>query len=374
MRRAAICCCAAPANAIAGRQRATWHSTTSLAFSVALSVFLAVGAGCRQQRRELPRSQAVSSDHSAADTAVDASTAESKLTVTDRLDRRVSFAAPPQRIVSLTPAMTEVLFAIGAGDRVVGVTQYCDYPPRAKDLPRVGRGTLESLNQEKIVAMRPDLVLCKWDNHVPLVNTLDRLGIPALALGPETLAELYTQTELLGQIVGNVEQAESLVESMGKRVDAVAQRVPSGERPTVFYQVWDNPLMTAGPNSFIGELLNLAGGRNLFGETPIRYPKVSPEVVVAGDPDVILAPSTHDTAVSPESILQRPGWGQVSAIRDKRVHLIDGDKVSRCGPRLVDALEEIASVLHPQQFLLPSETAASEDAVDDGRILQGGTP
>ena len=359
-------------NPIALKSQMTRRFQVTATWSV--FVLASLLAGCDNGASEpAAQNRSAAEPRTVAEAEMDFSTAGSEITVTDRINRRVSFAGSPARIVSLTPSMTEVLFAIGAGDRIVGATKYCNYPPQAMDLPRVGGGTLESLNQEKIVAMQPDLVLCKWDNHVPLVKILDRLGIPALALGAETLDELYEQTQLLGQITGNAEQAEMLVKSMRQRVTAVVQRVPAGEGPTVFYQVWDNPLMTAGPNSFIGELLDLAGGRNLFDETPLRYPKVSPEVVVAGDPDVILAPSTHATAVTVESILQRPGWSQVSAIRDKRVHLIDGDKVSRCGPRLVDALEEIASALHPQHFSLPSETTASVDAADDGNASQGGT-
>lgn len=286
------------------------------------------------------------------------------VTVTDRLNRRVTFDAAPRRIVSLTPSTTEVLFGIGAGDRIVGATKHCNYPPEAEDLPRVGGGTLESLNQETIVGLQPDLVLCKWDNHEPLLKNLERLGIPVLALGPETLAELYDQTKMLGQITGNFQQAEALVESMQERVAAVIERIPPGEGPTVFYQVWDEPLMTAGPQSFIGELMSLAGARNLFDKTPIRYPKVSPEVVVAGNPEVILAPSTHATPVTVESILARTGWGQVAAVRENRVHLIDGDSVSRCGPRLVDALEEIAEVLYPERFPSASGKAEASDPVE----------
>lgn len=328
----------------AGDPRRRWSQ-------IALCSFLLTccSIGCREGADEPARTvDSAFSDRVIAEGEI--SSDFSRITVTDRLDRRVSFDAPPQRIVSLTPSITEVLFAVGAGDKIVGATKYCNYPPQAAELPRVGGGTLESLNQEVIIGAEPDLVLCKWDNHLPLLKNLERLGIPVLALGPETLAELYDQTRMLGRITGNLPQSERLIASMQRRVDAVTARIPTENGPTVFYQVWDDPLMTAGPNSFIGELLSLAGMRNLFEETPIRYPKVSPEVVVAGNPDVILAPSTHATPVTAESILGRAGWGGVRAVQEKRVYVIDGDSVSRCGPRLVDALEEIVGVVYPDSF------------------------
>lgn len=329
-----------PGRSTAGYPRRQWSA------AVLCSVLLTCcSIGCREEAGQpAPAVGSASGDRVISEGEF--SSAFSRITVTDRLDRRVSFDAPPQRIVSLTPSITEVLFAIGAGDRIVGATEHCNYPPEAADLPRVGGGTLESLNQEVIIGAEPDLVLCKWDNHLPLLKNLERLNIPVLALGPETLAELYDQTRMLGRITGNLPQSERLIASMQQRVDAVTARIPTKNGPTVFYQVWDDPLMTAGPNSFIGELLTLAGLRNLFENTPIRYPKVSPEVVVAGNPDVILAPSTHATPVTAESILGRAGWGGVRAIQDKRVYVIDGDSVSRCGPRLVDALEEIVGVVH----------------------------
>lgn len=292
------------------------------------------------------------------------------LTVTDHLGRRMSFDEAPRRIVSLTPSITEILYEIGAGGLLVGATKYCNYPPEAADLPRVGGGTLESLNHERIIALQPDLVLCKGDIHEPLITTLDRLGIPALALGSDTLAELYDEIRVLGSVAGTSRQAAALVVSMRRRVDAVAKGIPSGEGPKVFYQVWDEPLMTAGPDSFIGELLTIAGARNVLQGTAIRFPKVNPEVVIAENPDVILAPSTHATPVTLESILSRSGWADVRAIRDKRVHLIDGDQISRCGPRVVDALEEIARMLYPNRFPPASADGQPSDYATQARGTQ----
>lgn len=342
------------------------HDSRRITKAIALCAVLATSAlaGCRENSRgTVGHESPAASPRAFADTEQSAS--GTGVTVTDRLNRRVTVDQPPQRIVSLTPSITEILFAIGAGDRIAGATQHCDYPPAATDIPRVGGGTLESINQETIVSIEPDLVLCKADTHEPLVRNLERLQIPVLALGPDTLAQLYEQTKLLGQITGHLPQAEALVESMQQRVRAVTEKIPAGDGPTVFYQVWDEPLMTAGPRTYIGEVMALAGGRSLFEETSSLYPKVSPEVVIAGDPEVILAPASHAAPVTVESILHRPGWSQVRAVREKRVYVIDRNHISRCGPRLVDALEEIAGVLYPDQF--PPADSEPEATASDAR-------
>lgn len=341
-------------------RRSFWRTGT-----LALLFVSFASSGCREAPGD-PHRESRSAALPSSIAEAQAATTGPVMTVTDRLGRRVDFSALPQRIVSLSPSLTEILFAVGAGDRIVGATQYCDYPPEAEDIPRVGGGTMESLNQETIVSLGPDLVLCKGDSHEPLLRNLERLGIPALALGPETMAELYGHTRMLGQLTGNSQRAESMVKTMQQRVAAVSDRIPEGERPTVFYQVWDDPLMTAGPRSYIGELLRLAGARSLFEESEIRYPKVSPEVVVAGNPDVIIAPATHATPVTVESILARPGWSQVRAVQEKRVYVIDRNHISRCGPRLVNALEEIVGVLYPGHFP-PASPEAQATGTTEGQ-------
>lgn len=279
--------------------------------------------------------------------------------VTDRLRRSVPVEQPPERIVSLLPSLTELMYAIGAGGQLVGATSYCDYPPEAAELPRVGGGTMQSLSREKLVSLQPDLVLCKWDHHSPLIEDLDRLGIESLALGPENLAGLYQEALVLGKVTGHRQEASKFVERMKDRVAELTEPVaslPPERRPTVFYQVWGDPLMTAGPHSFIGEVLELAGTRNIFHDIQQRYPKVSAEVVADRNPDIILAPSTHASPVDRSQILNRPGWSEITAVQRDRVYLIDGDQVSRCGPRLVDALEEIIRVVYPEG----GENAAAE--------------
>tara|TARA_R110002073_G_scaffold60209_22_gene151300 strand:- start:4088 stop:5035 length:948 start_codon:yes stop_codon:yes gene_type:complete len=274
--------------------------------------------------------------------------------VVDRLDRELRFEAIPRRIVSLSPSTTELLFAIGAGAQVVGATKHCNYPDAAAEVPRVGAGTLESISRETILSLQPDLVLCKWDTHQPLVDPLTRLGISVIAIGPENLQALFQEARLLGKVLGRESEADALVDSMTMRLDhltSLVEQIAPRERRSVFYEVWDDPLMTAGPNSFIGELLTLGGMQNIFADTSVRYPKVSSEVVVHRNPEVILAPSTHADQVSVQQLLSRQGWSEITAIREQQVYLIDGDQVSRCGPRLIDALEQMITAVYPDQVV-----------------------
>ncbi|MCG8650515.1 MAG: helical backbone metal receptor, partial [Pirellulales bacterium] len=270
--------------------------------------------------------------------------------ITDRLDRQVNFAQPAGRIISLSPATTELLFALGLGPSVVGVTKHCNFPPEALKIQRVGGGTLESVSLETIVGAKPDLVLCKWDTHQPLVESLERLQIRTLAIGSQSLEELFEEANWLGQITGRDSEAVELVERMRARRQRLTE-VVAGVKPDrpirVFYEVWDEPLMSAGPDSFIGELLTLAGLENIVTDTSIRYPRISAETVLRGNPQLILAPTSHFENVDVETIRARPGWRTIAAVENRRIHLISGDQVSRCGPRLLDALAEIILAAYP---------------------------
>ncbi|MEM9369386.1 MAG: helical backbone metal receptor [Planctomycetota bacterium] len=271
--------------------------------------------------------------------------------IVDRLKRTVQSSPSAERIVSLSPATTELLFALGLGDQVVGATKHCNHPARAVDIPRVGGGLLESISVETIVSLKPDLVLCKWDTHQPLLDNLERLNIRVCAVGAQNLDELYEETHWVGQLANRSAEATDLISKMRSRhsellslVDDVRTEPPL----SVFYEVWDDPLMTAAPNSFIGELLSMAALENIVSDTSVRYPRISAETVIDGDPDLILAPTTHFENVEIESFRSRPGWSAISAVANERIHLISGDEVSRCGPRLLEALAEIILVAYPE--------------------------
>lgn len=340
-------------------------------YLLVLSVLLSFGTGCQPNasRVELAATDNASRTVSQIEGAAQPEQAHSPsaqfrggdLVVEDRLHRRVKFARPPRRIVSLSPATTELLFALGLAECVVGVTKHCNYPPAALNITRVGAGTLEGISRELIVSVEPELILCKWDNHQPLVETFEQLNIPIFAVGAESLEELFEEAEWIGEICGREAEADELVSKMKSRLSrlrkVVAARTSGAKPKRVFYEVWDDPLMSAGPGSFIGEILQLAGLENIIRDTPGRYPRVSAEVVLQNDPEVILAPTTHFQDVEISAFAHRPGWSDITAVREGQIFLIDGDQVSRCSPRLLDALQQIVTSVYPGPAGLDDEEA-----------------
>ncbi|MEN6478463.1 MAG: cobalamin-binding protein [Anaerolineales bacterium] len=286
-------------------------------------------------------------------TPVEAAQTTFPLTLHDDLDREVTIVEPAQRIVSLAPNLTESLFAIGAGEQVVGVTSFCNYPEEAQTRPQIGGFTSDTISIEQIVALDPDLVLSTGGYQQETIEALDALGIPVLGLDPNTLADVMAMIRQLGTITGHAEEAEAVVADMAARIDAVKQAVadiPEDQRVTVYWQIWDEPLMVAGPKSYPGELIELAGAKNVFADTDDYYPTVSAEEVVQRNPQVIMGPNSHGDRLTVETFQQRPGWSTIDAVVNGRIYVVDDDIVSRAGPRLVDALEIIAQTLYPDRF------------------------
>lgn len=275
------------------------------------------------------------------------------ITFTDDLGRTVELAATPQRIVSIAPSVTEMLFAIGAGDQVVGVTEFCNFPPEAQEREKIGGFSVRSISVEAIVGLEPDLVIAGTADQAPISEALEPLGVNIVVLAPLSFADVYANISALGEITGNADQAQQVADEMQERVDAVVAvvaEIPADERPRVFYEVFGEPLITAGPDTFIGEMIDLAGATNIFADVNEDYPQISAEEVVARDPQVILAPDSHQPAPTPELLAQRPGWAEISAVQNERVYQMDGDMVSRPGPRLADALEAMVAALYPEVF------------------------
>ena len=313
-----------------------------LTLIVILTLFT-ISIGCSQSSPPSSQSPSGLSDENTKNQTV----------VVDRLNRTIRFTKAPRRIVSLLPSTTELMFAIGAGHQMVGSTDHCNYPVAAMTLTRIGGGMLHDISRETILSLNPDLILCKWDSQQPLIEPFDRLNIPVVAVGSDSLAELIGEATLLGRVTGHEAEASSLIENMKRRLVALTSLVdsiPMERRRRTFYEVWDEPLMTAGPKSFIGELMEMGGMKNIFSDTLVGYPKISEEVVLDRDPEVILAPSTHRSKVSLEILAKRQGWDRITAVRDRQVFLIDGDQVSRCGPRMLDALEEMIRAVYPDQL------------------------
>ncbi|GAB4504945.1 MAG: ABC transporter substrate-binding protein [Anaerolineales bacterium] len=272
---------------------------------------------------------------------------------TDSLGNEILVTVPVQRIVSLAPSVTETLFAIGAGGQVVGRTDYCDYPAEVKNLPSIGGFSAESISIETIISLEPDLVIGGSVLQAEVVKALQDEGIQAFVSQPASLAEIQDAALLFGSLTGHTDEAAAVVDEMQARIDAVTSAVsslPADQRPTVFYEVWHEPLMSANGKTFIGELIDLAGGVNIFADLPDEYPTVSVEQVVEADPQFIIGPSSHGDQMTAEVIGAREGWENLSAVKNKAIYIVDGDIVSRAGPRIVIALEEFAKILHPDLF------------------------
>ncbi len=294
-------------------------------------------------------------------------------TVIDSLKRKVTIVHRPERIVSLAPKNTEELFAIGAGARVVGVTSYCNYPLEAQQREQIGGFSSKSISLEKVVSLRPDLVVSAGKIHTPIIEELDRLQIPVVALGAESFDELYEDLRTLGTLIGHEQQAIRLVDDMRYRVRAVrevAQTITTSERVSVFYMTWDDPLTAAGPASYAGQMIEICGGINVISDVSARYPQISHEALLDRDPDVIVAATMTTMRWTAESLRTKTGWNDLKALRDGRLHLFDGDAVSRCGPRLVDVLESMAHALYPNRFAPPSEANQVAGRNEDGESLQ----
>ncbi len=289
----------------------------------------------------------------AAPPTVPTSVPTAALEVTDALGRRITLDRVPLRIVSLNPSVTEILFAVGAGPQLVGNTRFCNFPPEAAALPEIGGVTTRTISVEAIVDLTPDLVLAGTASQAPVVEALEELGIPVIVFAPNSFEDVYANIEQAGYLTGNTLQAAEVVTAMRARVDAVTAvvaAVPAAERPTVFWEVFDEPLMTAGPDTFIGQMIDLVGANNIFADAAEDYPQVSAEAIVERNPQVILGPDSHAEKLTPEMVAQRPGWSTIQAVETGQVFLLDADMTSRPGPRLADALEALARALYPPRF------------------------
>lgn len=275
------------------------------------------------------------------------------MTITDSSGREVTIDTEPARIISLSPSNTEIVFAIGAGSLVVGNTEYCDYPTEAVSITKVGGYSADSMSIETIVSLKPDLVLAEGSSQAIVIEALENANITVVAIDAKSFEDIYDNILLVGKITNNDAKAVALVEEMKTRVSAVTEKiagVPEEEQPTVFWEVWDEPLMTAGPNTFIGQMIQLAGGINIFADLTEDWPSVSAEEVVQKNPAVIMGPDSHGDKLIAEQLAARPGWDQIDAVKNNRIYLIDGNTSSRPGPRVVDALESIAEALYPDLF------------------------
>ena len=269
---------------------------------------------------------------------------------TDDMGRVVSISTQPQRIVSHVPGISEILFALGLGNRVVAVSDYCDYPPEAREKPSVGAYFEPSI--ETIISQAPDLVLT--DGHSESIKGLSSLGVTFVVIDPKDLDGVLRDIRLLGQITGAEARAEALAGEMSARISEIVSQVEGAPRRRVFY-VFDatdlNNPWTAGPGSFANDLVTLAGGENIAAVAPAPWVQFSIEAIVSADPEIIIADASMGTAVvSLEELRAHPAWQEMAAVKENRVYVVNGDLVNRPGPRIVQGLEAIAKIIHPELF------------------------
>jgi iron complex transport system substrate-binding protein len=265
----------------------------------------------------------------------------------DELGRRVVIPHVPTRIVSLAPNITEILFALNLGDRIVGVTTFSNYPEEAKQKPKVG--TYVNFNIEKIIASKPDLIIATYGgNPKTAILRLEKLGFPVYVTKAKTVQDVLNMIENIGIITDTSETASTIVNRLKKRIKGVTDRVQNAPRPLVFLQINDKPLMTAGAGSFHDEIIELAGGRNLARASSVRYPQYSIEDVLQRGPDYILISTMDRAGLFEQQKANWMRWQDIPAVRNNRVCFIDSDLIDRASPRIVDGLEMVARLIHPQ--------------------------
>ncbi len=271
--------------------------------------------------------------------------------ITDILGRQVTIKEPPKRIVSLVPAVTETLFALGLGDKVVGVTKYCDYPAEAIAKPKIGGFSTPSA--ELIVAAQPDLVLAA-EMHKEFIPQLEQAGLTVVATESLDLKQVLDEIRLIGRITGASAEAENLAADMQQRIDKIESKVKllsEDEKPAVFFEVWPDPLTTGGSRSFLNSLIVTAGGKNIAGDVEQDWVTLSPEVVLSRNPEVIIFSHHGDSLQTVEQLKARKGWEQVRAIKSGRIgYIADENLVVRTGPRVIEGLELVAKYIHPDFF------------------------
>jgi cobalamin transport system substrate-binding protein len=270
-------------------------------------------------------------------------------TYTDEIGRRVQVPQEVDRVVSLAPNLTEIVFALGEGNHLAGDTDFCDYPPEAQQKPHVG-GPVNP-NLEVVVSLMPDLVLAtKSINRRETVNALDHIGLPVYVTDPHSVEEMVASVEHLGSALGAEKSAALLAEDLRGRLSDLDRRLAGAAPRRVFFVVWTDPLISVGRDTFIADALRRAGGRSVV-DTKAEWPHVSLEEIVRLQPEVLVFASAHagDSQRDIDALRTRPGWKNLEAMQHGNVVVVS-DAINRPAPRMVDAIERLARAFHPEAF------------------------
>ena len=269
------------------------------------------------------------------------------VTVEDDAGQTLTLDEAPERLLSLAPSNTEILFALGLGERIVGVTDFCDFPEEAKEKEKVGG--FADPNIEKILSLEPDLIFAVSGLQDTAVERLRDEGFNVFVINPKTVDELPDVIRRVGRVADVANDADELAGELEDRILAVKEKVAEATgTPSVFYEVYSEPLMTAGKNTIINDVIGVAGGASLGNESDENYPQFSLETLIEQDPDVYFA-STGSMS-EPKDIAAREGWDGLTVSTNGRIHVIDENIINRSGPRLIDALEQFAELIHPDLY------------------------
>lgn len=267
--------------------------------------------------------------------------------VTDDLGRRVNVPLRPNRIISVSPEITEILFAVGAGDRVVAVVRGTDWPPAAKFLPVVG--DFSNISLERVAQANPDLVFATGHEQERAVKQIERLGVPVVALMASDLAGVRRNILTVGELVGEEENARRVVKDFDERLKGINDRVaaiPAEKRRKVYLEISPEPLMTVARGSFVDEAIAFAGGVNVAAALPRPYCRIDAEEIIKANPDVIIL--CH-SSTRPAEVAARPGWDVVEAVRHGRIYVADANLVVRAGPRLAEGIHLLHELIYSDE-------------------------
>jgi iron complex transport system substrate-binding protein len=267
----------------------------------------------------------------------------------DEVGREVAFPFPPKRIVSLAPNITEILFSLGLDEEIVGVSIHCNFPEKAKSKVRVG--SYISLDFEKVTSLKPDLIIATGvGNTRDMVDRLGKLGFQTYVIYPKNFDDILKSIAHIGQVVDREKEARMIIEGMRKRSQRVIELTKGLPRPKVFIQIGDAPVVTVGKGSFADDLIRLAGGENIAKKEKEVYPRFGMEEILKRSPEVIVISSMNPKGDYQKILQEWTRWKTIPAVRNGRIHLIDSDLLDRPSPRIIDGLEELAKVLHPERF------------------------
>ena len=284
------------------------------------------------------------------------------ISVIDDVGRNVTITEyPPKRIVSLEPGCTEILFALGLGDKVFGVDEFSDYPPEVQERVKAGNLTVvgsfgEAFNVEAIMGLQPNLILASGgiQHLIGIIEELEGLGLPVVVIYPKGVDGVFSDILLIGEITGQMDEADALMTNMVKRIREVTDKTQNLPRPRVYIEYFfDGGYWSYGSESFASELIYMAGGINVFAGYAGKYLSTSTEEVLKADPEIIIISEgsmAEACGLSPEVIRERFAWNEVYAVRNDQIYEIDEDFISRASPRIVDGLEALAKIIHPEVF------------------------